>query len=110
MSVEVNTAQAELSDAIMRVQNAIRDRMVESTKAATEALTALAAVIEGETSWPPIDAAITAAVADANHQTARVYVCANCYRRIEGPMILEQAQPSPRMVHYPACPSKDEPE
>lgn len=105
MSSDANEAQARLGDAYLRAQSAIRDRTVKATNAAADVLDALSDIIEGETQWPALDKAITVAVLEANNQQPRVFVCSACYRKIDGPMILTAASPTPRMVHYPECPS-----
>jgi hypothetical protein len=81
---------------------------VAATNAAADVLDALSEVLDDETKWPELRPAVTQAVLDYNNRAPKLFVCSLCFHKIDGPMIAQAAQPTPRLIHYPACPG-DEP-
>lgn len=107
MSDPVTEAQARLSMSIMRVQSDIRDRLVAETNMCADALDAIVDLLGDAPELPDVRAVIAQAVIDANTRAPKLFVCGICFHRIDGPMIAQPAQPTPRLIHYPQCPTQD---
>lgn len=104
---DANEARARLSESFTRTQNAINDRMVQVTHLCADALDAIVDLLGDEPQLPDVRAVIAQAAIDANTRAPKLFVCGLCFHRIDGPMIAQPAQPTPRLIHYPQCPTPD---
>lgn len=109
MSGDINEAKARMGEAVVRASRAIEERVIEWTDACTAMLNTVADEIETGTKMPSLDEVVHAAIAVHNQQAPARFVCAECYHVIgaEAPMILREALPTPRMVHWPECPTRE---
>lgn len=103
---DLDEATARLNDSYMRVQQLSRERLVMWTNVATDLLETIADAINDERQVPALGELVSKAIEEANAKPMRRFVCALCFRPIEdSPMIMTRADPSPRVVHYPVCPT-----
>lgn len=107
MSAASDAANARLQESIIRASRAIEDRVLEWTDACTQMLNTVAEEIESGTRMPSLDEVVHAAIVVHNQQAPAKFVCSECFHVIgdDHPMIMRSATPSPRMIHWPQCPT-----